>query len=158
MSYSAPHTFAVGEVATAANLNLLSNDVAALVSTTATVDTSETTTSTTYADLATVGPAQTINTGDRTAVLIMVAGILFNSGAANATFISVAVSGATTLAANDVYALRAGGAGYAANLQLQMSLVYKITGLTAGSNTFTCKYKVSAGTGTFIDRKLTVGL
>ncbi len=156
MSYSAPHTFTVGEVATAANLNLLTNDVTALLTATAVVDTSETTTSTTYADLATVGPTVTMNTGDRTEVWVAASCRLSNSGAGAICRMSVAVSGATTVAANDLRSLIY--VSPAANNIHQGSTVFKFTGLTAGSNTFTNKYNVSATTGTFVARKIIVGL
>jgi len=38
----------------------------------------------------------------------------------------------------------------------RMSAGYIITGLTAGSNVFTAKYRVSANTGTFQNRNISV--
>ena len=156
MSYAAVHTFTVGEVATAANLNNLGGDITALLSIGANVATSETTTSTTYANLTTVGPSVTMNTGDRTEVEITLSARLSNSGASGDSFMSVDVSGATTLAAVDDNALffkspSAGNPGH-------YSRSVKITGLTAGSNTFTAKYRTTANTSTFQFRWLIVGL
>ena len=38
----------------------------------------------------------------------------------------------------------------------QGSATFYVTGLTAGSNTFTAKYRVDAGTGTFANRTIVV--
>ncbi|MBI3358540.1 MAG: hypothetical protein HY037_02980 [Nitrospirae bacterium] len=38
----------------------------------------------------------------------------------------------------------------------QVSATFYVTGLTAGSNTFTAKYKTSAGTATFVNRNIVV--
>ena len=112
---------------------------------------SQTTTSTTYTDLATVGPAVTVTAGG--SALVMWSAELENDTAGGASFVGVAVSGATTSAAADDHAMfyRTTTAGYI----IGMSYVY-LQGLTAGSNTFTLKYRVSAGTGTFRLRRLAV--
>lgn len=73
--------------------------------------------------------------------------------AGNNTRVGVAVSGASTIAAADARSLFA---YYAAAYRYQMSSAYVYTGLTAGSNTFTMQYKVSAGTGTFLNRHIIV--
>lgn len=114
----------------------------------ANVDTSQTTTSTTYADLATGGPTVTVVTG--TSAIVWIGGLANNSGANN-SFIGVAVSGATTIAAADLQAYDVFGANNVCS-----SFCYKISGLTPGSNTFTAKYRVSGGTGTYQSRNLTV--
>ena len=158
MSYAAVHTFTVGEVATAANLNNLGGDITALLSLSATVDTTETTTSTTYADLTTVGPAITVNTGDRTEVNVVVSAQIQNNTASDGAKMSVAVSGATTLAASDVNGILVKMPGVT-GMVAQLSFDSKITGLTAGSNTFTAKYAaVTGGTATFLHRWLVIGL
>ena len=118
------------------------------------VDTSQTTTSTTYTDLATVGPSVTVTTG--TKALVMLAGQATNSLAtANSADIAFAVSGATTIAAsqeNKIF-MNQSTAGY--GLQVGSSLI--LTGLTAGSNTFTLKYRATAaGTASFAYRVISV--
>lgn len=140
--------------ATAANRYMVAtataNSIAERVPTTAVVTTSEGTTSTTYADLTTSGPAVTVTTGVR--ALVMVRCQMTNAGAFEC-YMGHAVSGATTVAADDNYAYRFQGtennAGFAATLH---------TTLTAGSNTFTAKYKSGSGanTATFNDRRITV--
>jgi hypothetical protein len=67
---------------------------------------------------------------------------------------SVAISGATTLAANDDWCVMdkhtdTGVAG-------RQGIAHMFTGLTAGSNTFTAKYRVNANSATFDSRELIV--
>jgi hypothetical protein len=112
------------------------------------VDTQQTTTSTSYTDLATTGPAVTVVTG--TSALIIVGGLAVNSGANN-SFMGVATSGASTIAAADAQAYDVAGTN-----NVIASFAYLLTGLTTGSNTFTAKYRVSGGTGTYGNRNLTV--
>jgi hypothetical protein len=66
----------------------------------------------------------------------------------------VAVSGASSVAANDNWALIRDGLA-AVNI-LQMGDFHLFTGLTAGSNIFTMQYKVGSNTGTFVRRELLV--
>ena len=119
-------------------------------SATATVATSQTTTSTSFTDLATPGPAVTVTTG--TKALVTVSAYLVNSGTQR-TFMSVTVSGATTLSASDTRSLMTYITG---GQELCMSFTVLLTGLTAGSNTFTAKYRVGFSTGTFYNRDISV--
>ena len=41
-------------------------------------------------------------------------------------------------------------------ISVQASATYLVSGLTAGSNTFTAKYRVDASTGTFVNRNIIV--
>lgn len=116
---------------------------------TATVDTSETTASTSFTDLATSGPAATVTT--RTSALVFIAANLSNN--TDASLMSMAVSGASTVAAADTKAIRHGGS---ATIDSEAGTFFVVTGLTAGSNTFTAKYRVNAGTGTFRNRRIAV--
>ncbi len=125
---------------------------AALNVNTATVATSQTTTSTSYADLSTVGPSVTLTTG--TKVLVIVSAAIDNNTIGGQAITSAAVSGATTLAASDTRALI--NRTSTANYTMSASYSILLTGLTAGSNTFTMKYRVAAGTGAFQDRTITV--
>lgn len=117
-----------------------------------TVLTEQTTTSTSYANLATSGPAVTLTTGVR--ALVIISASLRNTST-NSCFMSVTVSGATTSAATDDRALRWRD-GTGSDGEAQMSHAYMFTALTAGSNTFTAKYRVIGGTGTFRNRHLMV--
>lgn len=119
--------------------------------TTAKIVTSETSTATSFSDLATVGPTVTVTTGTRALVFI-------SANAENTAnfFASVgcAVSGATTRAATFDECLQFNAVS--TQFLLQASRAVVVEGLTAGSNTFTLKYYVSGGTGTFRRRELTV--
>jgi len=119
--------------------------------TSATVATSQTTTSTSFTDLATVGPAVTVTTGT-SALVIITAQIVSSNG--NDAVASFAVSGATTTSPTNSISLSTGSAG--GLISVQASAIYYVT-LTAGSNTFTMKYKMNAaGTLTAIYRTITV--
>lgn len=114
------------------------------------VNVSQTTTSASYVDLATVGPVVTLNCG--ATAMAWVACNLSNSGA-NLCIVSVAVSGATTRAASDDYALAPVAVS---GFQGQFGTVLVFEGLTPGSNTFTMKYRTTGGTATFTRRQMSV--
>jgi hypothetical protein len=114
------------------------------------VDTSETTTSTTFVDLTTVTDTVTVTIGANGLALLFLNCRLLNSGT-NASLVSFVASGANTITAADNIAIINGGG------QDHTEMYHKLlTGLTVGSTTFKMKYRVSAGTGTFINRRITV--
>jgi hypothetical protein len=112
----------------------------------------ETTTSVAYTDLATVGPTVTATTGTRAMVFIRCASE--NSGAGNGTFMSFEVTGASAFGASDTFAIEFNG--LSAGARERRAGMYMFNNLTPGSNTFTSKYKVSAGTGGWLTRQITV--
>ncbi len=118
------------------------------------ITTAETTASTVYADLATVGPVVTVTTGAK--ALVMQSAWMHHTTTSNvATYASVAVSGATTTGANDSWAVTLDGVTF--NNAVRMGAAHLFTALTPGSNTFTMKYKVeTATTGSFQRRELIV--
>lgn len=174
MAWTAPKTFVSNTTLTAADLNtyLRDNlnetgaakataDGSYMISTGAnaivqrqgdrsTVITSQTTTSTSFTDLATVGPQVTVTTG--TQALIMWGAQIENNGT-DFAIMSYGCTGATTFSAGDSFALSHRDAAAAGRACMQH--VYE-TGLSAGSNTITLKYRVTAGTGTFQRRRLVV--
>jgi hypothetical protein len=105
---------------------------------------SESTTSTSFTNL-TTATAVTVTTG--TKALVSIKAGLNNNGVANVFCnMGFAVSGATTIAASSEYS----NTFYhqAANNHVQeTSSVFVVTGLTAGSNTFTTKYSADGGAG-----------
>jgi hypothetical protein len=113
----------------------------------------ETTTSTTYADLATVGPAVTCTTGSAALVIVACQAGSTTVAAASARM-GWEVSGATVLAADDAYCC--GKTGGTSDLYISNSNFTRYDALTPGVNTFTAKYRVSSGTGTFVHRRITV--
>ena len=174
MAWTAPMTAVSGSVFTAAQFNQFvrdnlnetapakastagahfavsgTNEIAERLSSTDVVATSQDTTSTSYTDLATVGPAVTVTTGPL--ALVVVRGAISNSGTGSSRM-SYEVSGASTQAAADAQCVGVFGTAGTGVLGGDMSLA---TGLTAGSNTFTAKYRVSSGTGTFSTRRILV--
>lgn len=143
MSWTTPATFTAGAVLTAAQMNAISGDLSDLDSRTrpqtAIITANDTTTSATFTDLAHVGPAVTLTTG--TAAVIAIFAQAQNS-ATGTCLMAVAVSGATVIAA-PLQGLVAAVTGTALGNCAGQVLV---TGLTPGSNTFTCKYATSSGT------------
>lgn len=129
------------------------NSIAERTPNLATVLDIQTTGSTTFADLATVGPTVTVDTGPYALVLTHCQ--LENSGAGSA-YAGVAVSGASSIAP----ALnRSINIFNSANTRIGAGTAVLYAGgllLTPGSNTFTMKYLVSSGTGTFADRRIIV--
>ncbi|WP_328382913.1 hypothetical protein OHQ88_10515 [Micromonospora zamorensis] len=118
----------------------------------AAVATSETTGSTAYASLTTLGPQVVAVTG--TSALCFWQAQLGNNTTGSNSYMSVAVSGASTVAASDTYSLRYQSFG--GNARHRGTCAHLFTGLTAGTNTFTAQYRVDGGSGAFIDRSLIV--
>lgn len=116
------------------------------------VDTSESTTSNTYTNLTTVGPTVTVTTG--TIALVWFSAAMSNATSDSQSDCSVAVSGATTVAASDTWALTSDGIT-ASNI-VRYSGTHAFTGLTAGSNTFQMKYRAGSSTASYKWRELLV--
>jgi hypothetical protein len=115
------------------------------------IETLESTTSTSYTDLATVGPEVTLVTGE--SALVAYSADLYNSTVGQYAIVSFAVTGVTTINPSNNYALMYQAP--VANYHLQASFVIRAN-LTPGTNTFTVKYVVTGGTGSFRRRRLTV--
>lgn len=113
--------------------------------------TNQTTTSTSYTGLATA-TAVTLTTG--TKAMIMFSAEIELTGTADRAYMSYAVSGATTIAANDAFSINVKTA--ATQTIDAHSYCYIVTGLTAGSNTFTAQYKSSGATVYFNNRRINV--
>jgi hypothetical protein len=122
---------------------------------TASVATTETTTSTSYTDLTTTTDTVTVTIGANGVALVGVSAKIYNNTSTSESFASFAISGATTAAASDSNALHILASGV--NLpQVTATRVTLVTGLTAGSNTFKMKYRVTANTGSFQNRNIFV--
>lgn len=120
--------------------------------TTARVDTLQSTAVTTYTDLATVGPAVTVSTG--TIALVWFSAAIANSVDNSQSNASVAVSGASSVAANDNWRLMTDG--ITAGNYVRYGQFHAFTGLTAGSNTFTMKYRAGSNTASYQLREILV--
>lgn len=120
-----------------------------------TVNTSETTTSTSYVNLTTAGPTASSVVSD---VRVIVWWTVQSNTATVSTdsLSSIDVSGATTTAATDNYCTDVGQPGSGtAFLDVSASRVVRLT-VTAGTNTYKVVYRVTGGTGTFKRRTIVV--
>jgi hypothetical protein len=140
---------ASNENAVAAAINVLANGAV-----TALVATSENTTSTSYADLTTTTDTVTVTVGSSGKVMVLLSGSATNGSGNNSNSIGFALSGANTVAASDAFSV---STNHATNANgWYTSGMFLLTGLTAGSTVFKMKYKVTAGTGTFVNRRISV--
>lgn len=125
----------------------------------AAVATSETTTSTSYADLATTTDTVTVIIGVNGKARVSLQSYMANTTSSAQCYVSVDVSGASTVAATDINGLELQATS--ANVEGQIGTTFVMTGLTAGSTVFKMKYRVQtggsgAGTGTFKNRRIAV--
>lgn len=109
--------------------------------------TEQTTTSTTYTDLSTV-TSVTLTTGTK-ALVILSSRLRSYDGEAD-VYCSYAVSGSTSISASDATAMWRYG-----SVNMRFSIVDRVSTLTAGSNTFTMKFKTN-GKLAAVDRQITV--
>lgn len=124
---------------------------------TARVDTDQTTTSTSYTDLATVGPSVTLTTGTK-ALVIFRANVHNGNNVANRPSMDFAISGATTRSAGDTTnaVISYGSAISSSDAARPSAVGFAVVTLTAGSNTFTAKYKTNSGTPGWSNREIAV--
>jgi hypothetical protein len=104
-----------------------------------------------YTNLTTNGPVVTITTGTKALVTITTA-IEVNSGRGG--YMGFAISGATTVAADFPFSFGLNSSSSTVNPQ--GSATFLVTGLTAGSNTFTAKYRTEGSTVYFHRRFISV--
>lgn len=177
MAWTAPMTFVDGTALTATQLNtylrdnMMETEVAKattfggiMVSTGVNqitervggsdfIDDTQTTTSTTYTDLSTVGPTVTCTTGTK-ALFFMTCSMAVNVANLSANM-ALEVSGASTKAASDVGSSQIDG--LTADKAMRIGICGFFEDLVPGENVFTAKYKcLSGNTATFGDRALTV--
>lgn len=172
MAWTTPITWVGGQVPTAALLNaqlrdnmletmpakataegqiFVGNGVNSITTRTpdaARITTFESTSSTSYANLATVGPSVTVTHG--TYVIVFWSCQLQNNTANADTYMSWEMSGTNVRAAGDVWSLRQDGVP--ATNPWRIGSVDIISTMAPGTTTFTAKYKVSGGTADYSDR------
>ena len=127
------------------------NSLAERIPTTDYIGTTQTTTSVSYANLATVGPEVTVTSGAK--ALVIIAAGMFSTTVNAESFVSCDVTGATTTPADDVRALRHTSSTSSAQAMMSWAFVYP---MTSGSSTYRLKYHVSSGTSSFFDRRISV--
>jgi hypothetical protein len=129
------------------------------------VNTSQTTTSSTYTNLTTAGPDVPVTVPASGNVLVTLTAYLKtnSSGATDAAFMGVSTNGACpgvatggNLVASDTKALAREHGSSSDTGAVQASATYLLTGISAGSHTFRACYRASAGTATFANRNLIV--
>lgn len=123
------------------------------------VTTSQSTTSTTFADLATAGPSVTVTIGQNGMALVGISANVWNNTNVAFSFMGFAISGASTVAAADLYSWKRQQPS--ASVEAREGVTFLVTGLTPGSTTFKAQYRVQtggsgAGTGTWADRQIWV--
>lgn len=178
MAWTSPITFATGEILTAAQMNTYlrdnlletapakattpggifvttgANAIAERVPAGATVAASQSTTSSTFVNLATVGPSVTVNTGSQAIVSLYSAMSVNTSN--NQAEAGYAVSGATIIAATSTRVIQIDGTP--SGDELRIGATFFQSGLNPGVNTFTMQYRApTAGvSATFVDRHIVV--
>jgi hypothetical protein len=161
MPFSLPANFNPGDSYT----NVHANNVAAAINTLvngpakAFVATSENTTSTTYADLATTTDQVTVTIGQSGAALVSLSiGAAYASTVSGAYYCSFAVSGANTIAAGSPYEMVGQtSTGTGGTTITPMCGTFLVTGLVPGATTFKLKYKAGSGaTATYNARTIVV--
>lgn len=117
------------------------------------IETTATTSSTSYTDLSgSFGPSLTVDTGTRALVMYRVA--MRNNTSNESCTVSFEVTGDSSVPAQDKRAIIIDGVD--ANNTISVGAMDLTDLVSPGTNTFTMKYKVSAGTGTFLNRQLIV--
>ncbi len=117
------------------------------------VETTESTSSATFVDLATAGPAVTVTVGSSGILIVGIGAEAFNDTLGAGFMTSYALSGATTQAADDLRSFS--GYSPAANQSWGGTRVSVQTGLAAGATTVTAKYRrLGGGTANFKEREI----
>lgn len=155
MAWTAPRTWVTSEVVTAAQLNthLRDNLIDLDRRTTTTqgaVGALQSTTSTAYTDMATVGPAVTVTIGAVGKALVSLYCALSNASG-NFALMSWSTIGASTTFASDDWSLQYNGTS-----DVRMGGTVMFLGGAAGSTTFTAKYRATSGTAAFNARRILV--
>lgn len=119
------------------------------------VATTESTTSTSFTDLATAGPAVTHTVPASGKVKVTLSAFMRSGSATSAAAqMSFALTGANTVAANSYGNLMVSPYNHANAVDVQVSRVWALTGLTAGATTFTTKYASPTGASCLFGRRL----
>lgn len=120
------------------------------------VMTTESTTSTTYGDLATIQSVTVTVGANGLAQVSLFTWVQNTTAGGNTVFMycGIALTGANTLPASDT--LSGFGSVIASGGYTSFALTTTLTGLTPGSTTFTLKFKTSAGNASFQYRRISV--
>jgi len=139
--------WATNDIPSAADFNNLHADASS-----ADVATNENSTAVSYGNLATIGPAVTLNLVNGQTCLVTVQAVMARTAAAYG-YMSFAVTGSTTLAAADANAAQSSGV---VNLGVLTACTTLFVATATGSHTFTAKYKTDGVTIGFSFRRIIV--
>lgn len=126
------------------------NTIAERVPQTALVGGSDSVSATSYANTTTPGPQVTATSAAK--ALIFTSGHSTLGVASQSVYLAHEVSGATTIAASDTWALEHRG-GNGASDMLNATRCHLETALNSGSNTFKVMYRVSGGAAATVQRR-----
>ncbi len=115
---------------------------------TARVDTTQSTKSSSWTDLDTVGPQVTVTTGQ--AAIVMLGCRTGNTILDNSASMGFKITGYTDQEPEEKFSIQSDGRS--ANTHAQWGVTFYVDDLNPGINTFTCKYKVGGETGQFSQR------
>ena len=119
----------------------------------ATISASESTSTTSYTDLTTVGPTVTVST--MTTAIVLLGTSMTTNVVNGVSKMSVAVSGASSISATDATCIQ--NEFYANNVGFQVGAAFWMSGLTPGSNIFTAKYQAgNSALASFANRSIAV--
>jgi len=122
-----------------------------------TVATSQSTNSTTFANLTTIGPSVTITVPASGEVSVTVAAYLTTGAANQSAYMGFDMSGVNTAVATDPRSAVAAATGQlAGGIVGTIMRTFHLTGLNPGTTTFTTKFRTSSSTATFAERTIIV--
>lgn len=130
------------------------NAIAERIPTAASQNTGDTTTSAAYTSTLSPNSGPAVTATSSTVALVSHGCNLQNATTTVSTFMTYAISGATTVSPSDVWAMGFTVSGAGASHEATRTRLE--TALTAGSNTFTTNYRVGSSTGTFSNRHICV--
>lgn len=132
------------------------NSIVERVPSTSEVSTSQTTSFSSFSDLATVGPVVTVTTG--TKAMVWWGCSMSNNNVDGQSVMGIDISGASSISANDTDSVNLQQDGAQSGQSTQMMFGKLYTNLTAGSNVFTARYRSvgALGTSTFSRRRIIV--
>jgi hypothetical protein len=126
------------------------NTIVERIPQTALVGGSDTVAATSYANTTTPGPAVTATSAAK--AMIFTSGWMALGSASNSVYMAHQISGATSIAAADTWALEHRGSN-GTNDIINATRAHLETALNSGSNTYTVMYRVSGGAAATVQRR-----
>jgi len=148
----ASKTFATNDVLSAADMNLFGLDPQS-----SDVTTEQSTTSSSYTDLSTVGPSVTLSVNNGQKLLVFLSAYALSTTADVDFYASFVATGGVVVSASDTNAAKFRESSVGSSLRPRHTMMTLVTATSTGSTTFTMKYR-SNGTAnvTFGGRRIIV--